>query len=577
MFAGARWQAQHRPMGPIQQDTDASMASEVSQRRGTVQEGCAAHGPTEGALDESFGIEGMVTTDFDSQSDSINDLILQSDGKLLAVGSALVGYAGLERYVRVALARYHIDGTLDESFGVGGRVTTDLGTRAYGHAAAMQPDGKLVVAGQASMPGPYGAINVFMLARYHPDGSIDESFGEGGIVRTSFDDDDRGTNATAWAVVVQPDEKIVAAGVAAMGTYGGSDNFALARYYPDGSPDPSFGVNGRVTTDFVGERDRAYALVLQPDGKLVAAGLARERLSGGDNYGLARYNSDGSLDESFGAGGHVMTDIFGVADVPRALVLQPDGKLVAAGNAKIDGGAHGHFALARYNPDGSLDESFGLGGIATTEIPGPNGTANALVLQPDGKFVAAGTTGSLYTNEAGSFILTRYHSDGSLDTSFGVNGCYTTDFAGDINVANAVVVQGDGKVVAAGFARMGALSNTEDFALVRYMPTDIGTDTEGYVRERIQPVIEQNYPNPFHAQTHISFQLAEPAVVRIAVLDLLGREVVVLHNAPVTGGVHTVSWDGRDSSGRRVASGAYYVQLRTESFMKTRPMTLVNP
>ena len=144
-----------------------------------------------------------------------------------------------------------------------------------------------------------------------------------------------------------------------------------------GDLDPTFGAGGKVTTVFGGD-SRAYVLVLQPNGKLVAAGV------GPNGFALARYNPDGSLDTSFGAGGKVTTPI-GAAN---ALVLQPDGKLVAAGSNYI---SPSDFVLVRYNPNGSLDTSFGGDGKVTTAI-GFGAEANALALQPDGKLVAAGTS-----------------------------------------------------------------------------------------------------------------------------------------------------------------------------------------
>ena len=154
-----------------------------------------------------------------------------------------------------------------------------------------------------------------------------------------------------------------------------------------GDLDPTFGVGGKVTTDF-GGYDSANALVLQPDGKLVAAGV---RSTSDLDFALARYLPDGSLDPTFGVGGKVTTD-FGSSDVASALVLQPDGKLVAAGGVQFDG--PGDFALARYLPDGSLDPTFGVGGKVTTDFGGIDG-ASALVLQPDGKLVAAGSSDAL--------------------------------------------------------------------------------------------------------------------------------------------------------------------------------------
>ncbi|MGH8863643.1 MAG: delta-60 repeat domain-containing protein, partial [Burkholderiales bacterium] len=215
-----------------------------------------------------------------------------------------------------------------------------------------------------------------------------------------------------------------------------------------GDLDPSFGGDGLVDTDFTGGFDQINALVRQPDGKLVAAGRATVT---NDNFALARYNVDGSLDTSFGGDGLVDT-AFGVGvDQAFALVLQPDGKLVAAGRGQIPGGST-NFALARYNVDGSLDTSFGGDGKVDTDFAAGTDQAFALVLQPqpDGKLVAAGPRAASGGND--NFALARYNSDGSLDTSFDGDGKVDTDFAAGTDQAFALVLQSDGKLVAAGRA-----------------------------------------------------------------------------------------------------------------------------
>jgi uncharacterized delta-60 repeat protein len=312
----------------------------------------------------------------------------------------------------------------------------------FAYALAMQPDGKPVAAGTAWNGSDYD----FALARYNPDGSLDAGFGSDGKVTTNF----FGIDDVTYALVVQPDGKLVAAG--STGT-----DFALARYNPDGSLDTSFDGDGRLTTDFLSRSDYAYALALQPDGKTVVAGYAHN--GSNNDFALARYNLDGSLDASFDSDGKLITDFFGDYDVAYALVAQPDGKIVAAGVTDNSGDLD--FALARYNPDGSLDANFNGNGLLSTDF-GSNDEANALVLQPDGKLVAAGDTGasSIY-----DFALARFNPDGSLDVCFDGDGMLTTDF-GVFDDASALVLQPDGKLVAAGFT--GAMDSINDFALSRY-------------------------------------------------------------------------------------------------------------
>ena len=231
------------------------------------------------------------------------------------------------------------------------------------------------------------------MARYLPDGSLDATFGVGGKVTTDF------AGGTGWinAVVLQPDGKLVVGGFHLV------DHFMLVRYLPDGTLDPTFGSGGRVTTDF-GTSSGVTALVLQPDGKLVAAGgIVIDSGTPPTDFMLARYLPDGSLDVTFGTGGQVVTDFdSGSSDRADALVLEPDGKLIAAGLALWSPTSYRHFGLARYNPDGTLDGSFGNSGKVTTDF-GVDAWATALVLQPDGKPVAAG--------RGPGYALARYLAD----------------------------------------------------------------------------------------------------------------------------------------------------------------------
>src|SRR3954447_18172860 len=177
-------------------------------------------------------------------------------------------------------------GDLDTAFGAGGKLTTDFaGNGDEAHAVAVQADGKVVAAGGALVTTPLGTLQDFALARYRPDGTLDPTFGAAGKVRTDF-----GGSEQAFAVAVQPDGKIVAAG-------GSGRDFELARYNADGSLDGTFGVGGKVTTTFAGIFaslfTRASAVLVQPDGKIVAAGTASAARP--LDFGLARYNPDGTL------------------------------------------------------------------------------------------------------------------------------------------------------------------------------------------------------------------------------------------------------------------------------------------
>jgi uncharacterized delta-60 repeat protein len=399
-------------------------------------------------LDVTFGIGGKVVTDFSGNSSQVRALAIQSDGKIIAAG-----YAGPSSAGAFALARYDVDGPLDTSFGVGGKVTTFFNSSASASAVSIQSDGQIVVGGSAVVSGG----DRFALARYNSDGSLDASFGNAGLVTTQFSDGSTIYPTSISAMGIQPDGKIVAVGTAHASTMTTIDGyFALARYNSDGSLDGAFGRGGTVFTTSSGD-SFATAMAIQPDGRIVVGGSGHAW-----QFLLQRYNGDGSLDTTFGSGGRETTNPFdGDFAGLSALTIQPDGKIVAAGGAGYINSTY--FALARYNSDGSGDMTFGyLGTVTTTVVDWSYDWAYAVAIQWDGKIVAAGYGGSSY------FALVRYNSDGSLDTNFGPGGKVVTNF-GMPGSAYALAIQSDGKIVTGGST--GATGTTQSFALARYNST----------------------------------------------------------------------------------------------------------
>lgn len=363
---------------------------------GSGSEFALARYNADGSLDTSFSGDGKVTKDIAGGQDYAYGVVVQPDGKIVAVGSANVNAASF--YTRFTLVRFNFDGSPDSGFGTAGVVSTDFfGTENVATSVALQADGRIVVAGAAHD----GIGRRFALARYNVDGSLDASFGTGGKVTTSFFGFDDG----ATAVAVQANGKIVAVGSAYPG--GANNQFAVARYNADGSLDASFGTGGKVTTDFFGRNDLGHALALQSDGKIVAAGMAYPVVGGIDEYALARYNPDGSLDTSFSGDGKT-TLVFSSAYLRRlAAALQQDGKIVAV-SWGVDGSTgFDVFSLARFNSDGGLDQGFGAGGKGTTNVLGSQNQAYALAVQADGKIVAAGSAFDPSRSNS-VFALARY-------------------------------------------------------------------------------------------------------------------------------------------------------------------------
>lgn len=402
---------------------------------------------SDGSLDTSFDIDGKVTTDFYFYIDRGNTLFVQSGNRMILAGTS---YNQSDDF---ALAGYLSDGSLDTTFGNDGLVSTDFNFGDYqGEDIVIQPDGKIIIAGSTSTSGDSG----IGIARINQDGSLDDTFAGDGTLRTDFSImDDYCTG-----VALQGDNKIVVFGTA-------DGMFALARFNPDGSFDISFGTNGIVITDLQ-DVSGAFSgdVVLQPDDKILVVGGSN------DDFTLVRYNSDGSLDNSFGTGGIVSTDFFGSPDTAYDLAIQSDGKILAAGYEGY-GEDFGQFGLARYNEDGSLDTTFDLDGLLTTNFTDGLDGAHGIGIQSDGRILVVGIAGLGGTPEHSDFALARYNLDGSLDTTFDVDGMLTTDFGSSDDSAQDLDIQPDGMIIAAGNTESGSL---EDFALARY-ETDGTLDT----------------------------------------------------------------------------------------------------
>ena len=209
-----------------------------------------------GSLDSTFGTGGKIVTDFGGGYDFARAVVVQSDSRIIAAGSSGWGDFGL--------IRYNGDGTLDSDFGSRGKVSTDFGGTDTANALAIQSDGKIVVAGQVETEEAVDTEVDFGLVRYSADGKLDPSFGVGGKVTTDFGGPDEAdvTDDMASDMAIQPDGRIVVAGTTFAKT---GNDFAIARYNSDGGLDSTFGIGGKVITDLFGHREEAFAAALQPD------------------------------------------------------------------------------------------------------------------------------------------------------------------------------------------------------------------------------------------------------------------------------------------------------------------------
>jgi uncharacterized delta-60 repeat protein len=379
-----------------------------------------------GAPDSTFGLGGKASTMFSHPLSRTMAIALQGDGKIVAAGMAAFDQFATD----FAVARYNSDGSPDATFGTNGKVITDFFARtdrAWG--VAVQPNGKIIVVGEANDADH----NYFALVRYESNGNLDTSFGTNGKVTT--------TGSVARAVLLQPDAKIIIAGQA-------NGQIALARYNENGTLDQNFGTGGIVITTTGPVGSVAVALVLQSDNKIVAGGTDFNPLH---QFAVCRYDSSGVLDAGFGTGGIGRIDFPGSFGAEgRALAMQQDGKFVVAGYVNA-GMFSSDFVLARFNANGSTDSNFGVDGRVTTRFDRfVIEEANGVVIQPDGKIIAAGFAQS--SSIVGDFALARYNYDGNLDNTFGTGGRVTLDILGYTDFANAIALQPDGKVLVAGYS-----------------------------------------------------------------------------------------------------------------------------
>jgi uncharacterized delta-60 repeat protein len=478
---------------------------------------------TDGSSDNTFKGRGQVVTDFgfkippyEGGTDSIpiheqsaTTIGIETNGKIVVGGYALNG-----NDADFAIACYNIDGTLDDTFDNDGRQTTKIGSSSdLGYSLAIQSDGKIILAGYTYNEPD----NHFAVVRYNINGSLDSSFNGNGKQTASLGSDVQIGNSVA----IQSDGKIVVAGYTLNGSY---NDFAVARFNTNGSPDNTFDNDGILTTDFTSSDDYAGSVAIQSDDKIVVAGysyiyspgltvqqLAVSRLNpdgsldnsfadngklegdskqgdtrfnttaiqtdgkivaagltwNGSNYdfAVARYNTNGSPDSTFSDHGKQITD-FGATDEAISVVIQPDGKIVVAGNSDTQ------FAIARYNTDGSLDNTFSGDGKLIISM-GFADACKSVSLQNDGKIVMVGYTFADTNYDSAYFAITRLNSDGTPDNTFSDDGKQLTAFDYSPSFATSVAIQNDGKIVVSG---RSFLNNQNNFSLVRYN-TDGSPDT----------------------------------------------------------------------------------------------------
>jgi uncharacterized delta-60 repeat protein len=495
--------------------------------------------PTAGMLDPTYGVGGTVITPVIGTADDIGRaMTIQADGKILMAGQ--VSNNGKYDF---GVVRYNTNGSLDTTFGSGGVVITSIDdSNDDANGIAVQADGKIVVVGDDSP----GTGSSFFVVRYNTDGSLDTTFGGTGIVTTYF-----GSVAGANSVAIQPDGKIVVAG--SVGSYG-NNHLAVARYNTDGSLDNSFNGDGILLN--LSASGAYNAMVFQPDGKIVLAGYV---VQNSVHFTVVRLDSDGSLDSTFNGTGVVV----GSNGYCYAAAIQSDGKIVAAG------WDNGSFAVGRYNTDGSEDTTFGSGGYVVTSNTGYGG---AMGIQASGKIVVAGFNSLSSSSE---FVIARYTTAGALDTSFGTSGITTTSITG-YDHAQSMAIQPDGRIVVGGY---GAFGGSWRYVLARY-ETDGPSISAIVINQDISSLFNAaGQPSPGTQRSMVNdivYTFSEPVNIPSSSVDpnmfmiayapgyTTGTGLPTLNWAPVSGSNNTqwaVTFSGNVTASGSIFDGEYVLSV----------------
>lgn len=400
---------------------------------GTLNDFAIARLTADGTPDNSFNGNGMVATDINSSDDYAVSVAIGNADKLVVAGYSVNGN-GVSNFV---LTKYTDNGSLDNTFNTDGKLSGSYkqGYTSY-NATAVQKDGKIVTAGATWNGVDYD----FAIARYNTNGKPDSSFNGTGLQITDF-----GAIDSAISIVIQADNKIVVAG----NSGNVNAHFVIARYNTNGTIDNTFGANGKQTIE-MGFADVFGGMALQADGKIVLAGYTfTDALYTNVYFAIARLNTDGNLDNSFSGSGKQLTQFSGSPSYATAVAVQKiDGRIVAAGRAILNG--QNNYAIARYNADGTLDNTFSNDGMQNNVFNNSPYVPQSIAIQGDGKIILAGYPESPSSNTS-SFGLVRYLPNGELDASFGTNGFQSTIIGLEFPITkSSIVIKDDGRIAVGG-------------------------------------------------------------------------------------------------------------------------------
>jgi uncharacterized delta-60 repeat protein len=447
-----------------------------------------------GDLDTSFGIDGKVYTLISDGWDEAREVAFDLDERIVVLGVVDNGNKD------IAIVRYNSEGGLDTTFGSGGITCIDIhGGNDQPTGLAVDSSNRIVVAGYSLN----GANYDITLLRYDVDGYLDTGFGAGGVVTTAIG---TGHNA-ASDTVFDADGKIVVSGYYQNDQ--GNWEICVLRYNTDGSLDDTFG-SGGVATVAVSADTLAASLAIDSAGRIVIVGGTRPD-PGYHGFLIIRLLSDGTLDTSFGSDGKVTTNLTDYDDLPSGVSIETSGKIIVAGRAYgVD-----YWALVRYNPDGSLDDEFGSGGdgiIIENEAPFSSTSGSKdVIIDANGNILLTGYNYNEERTRTAATVI-RYRSDGSRDASFGSNGIAREEYGDGRGAATALVIDHEGKIIVVGYTSFETPSSLEEkFALMRILgaekpfsttlaPTSITATSTGFT------AIFNGVVHPNNRSTSVSFE-----------------------------------------------------------------------
>ena len=488
-----------------------------------------------GQLDSTFGSEGKVTKYFGSGFAYSSKVLIQ-DEEIIAVGMATID--GLNKFI---LSRYLSSGVIDSTFGVDGTTITQIGTgNTFGIGATFQTDGKIIMVGNVD----HANYTSFGVTRYLPDGTPDNTFGDGGSTILDLGD----SPDQAYAVDLQSDGKILVAGFT--GQWGEMD-WAIVRFNSDGTLDNSFGENGKVIFDVFGFNDELRDLRVLSDDRFCVIGFAGEDAVNGSAT-VGQFLADGTIDASFGSNGIVKIPTGYDYSIAHGMDLTSDEKIVISGN--VDIGGSNRFLTSRINSDGTLDESYNGIGFVISDF-GDNEGLSAVKVQSDGKILAAGQYGAW---PGVDFAIVRYNEDGTPDATFGAGGLTYTDFFGEPDYGVGVALQNDGKVVVGGSALQDGIYS---MALARYS-TGITVGIEDLQIDKPNFTV---YPNPAEDIAALQLKLSNTENLSIRIFSLSGSLVKsVTDNVAYQKGRQTIEF-----STSELDSGIYIIELSSNRYRQS--------